>query len=96
MATPSQNPEQPGRGRSEAAPTERDALASLGAELLRRATDSQPALEAAWDELMAQWGIRGEPVGIQQLRTMIQQECGTSPDDNAFTRELIALRAGRS
>lgn len=70
-------------------------LASLGAELLRRAAESQTALETAWDELMAAWGIQGEPVGIEQLRARIQQECGANPQDNAFSRELIALREER-
>jgi hypothetical protein len=71
---------------------EPEPLASLGAELLRRAAERQAVLETAWDELMAAWGIQGEPVGIEQLRARIQQECGTNPHDNAFSRELIALR----
>lgn len=75
--------------------TEPDALACLGAELLRRAKESQPDLERAWNDLMASWGIRGEPIGTERLRALIQQECGTDPDDNAFSRELIALREER-
>jgi hypothetical protein len=67
-------------------------LASLGAELLRRAADSQAVLEATWDELMATWGIQGEPVGVEQLRARIQQEGSMNSQDNAFSRELIALR----
>jgi hypothetical protein len=74
---------------------ERDALADLGAELLRRARESQPDLEAAWDGLMAAWGIQGEPVGVERLRELIQQECGGTPDDNRFSHELIALREER-
>ncbi len=69
-----------------------NALESLGAELLRRAEESQPLLEAAWDELMAKWGVHGEPIGIQRLRELIQQECGSKPADNTLSRELIALR----
>jgi hypothetical protein len=106
MATPPKNPEPsgtsaeaessvPAGGASEAARQEADALACIGAELLRRATESQPALQAAWNELMTRWGIRGEPVGVQRLRAMIQAESGSNPDDNALTRELIALRAER-
>ena len=49
---------------------EPNAVESLGSELLRRAQESQPALEAAWDELMASWGVHGQPVGIQRLREM--------------------------
>lgn len=74
---------------------EPEPLANLGAELLRRAAESQAVLETAWDELMAAWGIQGEPVGVEQLRARIQQECGTDPPDNAFSRELIALREER-
>jgi hypothetical protein len=74
---------------------EHDSLACLGAELMRRAEESQPALETAWDELLATWGIHGEPLGIQRLRGMIQQESGGKPDDNEFSRELIALREER-
>jgi hypothetical protein len=71
---------------------EPEPLASLGAELLRRAAESQVVLETAWDELMAAWAIQGEPVGIAALRARIERECGTNPEDNACSRELIALR----
>jgi hypothetical protein len=82
---------QPNSARSRSG-NEPEPLARLGAELLHRAADSQAVLEAAWDELMAAWGIQGEPVGIEPLRARIQQECGTNPQENAFSRELIALR----
>lgn len=72
-----------------------DALESLGAELLRRAEESQPALEAAWDELLASWGIQGQPVGVERLRAQIENECGGSPEDSEFSRELISLREER-
>jgi hypothetical protein len=72
-----------------------DALARLGAELLRRAEESQPALETAWDELLARWGIYGEPVGVERLRASIRDELGGRPDDNSFSRELIELREDR-
>jgi hypothetical protein len=67
-------------------------LAALGAELLRRAQESQPALEAAWDALMKSWGVHGEPVGAQRLSAMMAKELGARPEDNTFSRELIALR----
>ncbi len=93
MATPLPAAEESAtQGRSGA---ERDALARLGAELLRRAEESQPALEMAWDALMASWDIHGEPLGIQHLREMVQQESGGKPDDNKFSRELVALREER-
>ena len=74
---------------------DRDALESLGAELLRRAEESQPALDAAWDELLASWGIQGQPVGVRRLRAQIEEECGGSPVGSEFSRELIALREER-
>ena len=85
-------PTGPPGGASDPSREERGAPESLGAELLRRAEESQPGLEAAWDELMVRWGVHGQPVGIQRLRAMIQEECGSKPEDNAFSRELIALR----
>jgi hypothetical protein len=72
-----------------------DALASLGAELLRRAAEGQPALETAWDGLLAAWGVQGEPPGVQSLRESIQREFGGKPADNEFSRELIARREER-
>ena len=74
---------------------ERNARACLGAELVRRAEESQPTLEAAWDQLMTHWGIRGESVGAERLRAMIQQDCGTNPSEPEFSRELIRLREER-
>lgn len=71
------------------------ALASLGADLLRRAEDSRPALESTWDELMARWGVIGNPVGAERVRDLIRQERGEGPDDIEFSRELIALRGDR-
>jgi hypothetical protein len=81
---------------SETSGNKYDTLASLGAELLRRAAESQPDLEAAWNELMARWEIGGEPAGIERLRARIQEESGPGPQEIAFTRELIALRTDRS
>jgi hypothetical protein len=98
MATPRKIVEQrlgdPAQASTEPAPVrdQRNALESLGAELLRRAEESQPVLEAAWDELMARWGVRGQPIGIQRVRERIQGECGSEPEDNALSRELITLR----
>jgi hypothetical protein len=82
----------PFSGGSDISRDERRDLAPLGADLLRRARESQPALEAAWDALLEKWGVRGEPVGIQRLRAMIGDECGSKPEDNMFSRELITLR----
>lgn len=80
------------RGRSD---NDRETLACLGADLLRRAEESQPATERAWDELMTRWGIHGEPVGVERLRDLIQEECGKNSNGNAFSRELIEAREER-
>ncbi len=66
-------------------------LASLGAELLRRAAESQAVLETAWDELMAAWGVHGEPIGAKELRDRMIAE-GHDPNSNEFSREIIAMR----
>jgi len=99
MPTPQKTSEKQANGHdsceSEPSGNQRDALGRLGAELLRRAEESQPVLEGAWNELMANWGIHGEAVGIERLRSMIQTECGANPEDNAFSRELIELREER-
>jgi hypothetical protein len=103
MSTPLDTPEHAGAAAPEepSAPRnsgtklphdQRDTLAALGAELLRHAQESQPALEAAWDELMAHWGVHGDPVGVQRLRALIQEECGSSGQDSDFSRELVARR----
>ena len=104
MATTQHNSEQPSglapgteRGSCGSASSKKDtdALASLGAELLHRAKESQPGLEKAWVNLLASWGVQGEPVGVERLRALIQEECGSKADDNAFSRELIELREER-
>lgn len=95
LPTGVEEPAVPNGSGTETARNERDSLAGLGAELLRRAEESQPVIETAWDHLMARWGIHGQPVGIQRLRAMIQEECGANPEDNAFSRELIAQREER-
>ncbi len=82
----------PPSGGNDSSREERSALESLGAELLRRAAESQPALEAAWDELMARWGVHGQPVGIQRLREMMEVEGQGNPDGKSLSRELIATR----
>jgi hypothetical protein len=41
---------------------------------------------------MAHWGVHGDPVGVQRLRALIQEECGSSGQDSAFSRELVARR----
>ena len=86
MATPQKPPPQ-ARGLS---------LETLGADLIRRAEETGPAMVAAWDQLLAGWGIQGAPAGIEKLREMIRHDSGNIANDNRFTRELIALREERA
>ncbi len=104
MATKRKTPEQStvteqstsaGNSGDQTTAAESDGLACLGADLLRRAEESQPILETAWDDLLASWGIHGEPTGVERLRSLIQKESGTTPDDNSFSRELIESREER-
>lgn len=65
--------------------------AERGARLLREAALSQPAISAAAAKAFADMGITGEPVGIEKLREMMLAD-GLDPNDNAFSREIIAMR----
>jgi hypothetical protein len=65
--------------------------AERGARLLREAKANQPALSAAVAKAFAEMGIEGEPVGIERLREMMA-ECGIKPENNEFSREIIAMR----
>jgi hypothetical protein len=71
---------------------DRKILETLGAELLRRAEESQSALGAAWDDLMAQWGVQGPPIPIQRLREMFEEDDGSKLDNKSLSSELIAIR----
>lgn len=78
------------RHRVESFPRE-EAPAERGARLLREAKASQAATSAAVAKAFAEMGITGEPVGPEKLREMMA-ECGVRADDNAFSREIIAMR----
>jgi hypothetical protein len=65
--------------------------AQRGARMLREADANQAEIAAGWARAMEQMGISGEPVGHEKLRAMIE-ECGIKPEDNEFSREIIAMR----
>lgn len=65
--------------------------AERGARLMREAKASQPAISAAVAKAFAEMGITGEPVGPEKLQQMMI-ECGVRPEDNAASREIIAMR----
>jgi len=59
--------------------------------MLRKARESQAAISAAAAEAFAKMGVTGPPVGHEKLREMMLTG-GVDPNDNAFSRELIAMR----
>ncbi len=65
--------------------------AERGARLLRHARLSQASLSAAWDRALQEMGIRGEPIGAENVQRMIAAE-GFKPEDNEFSRGIIEMR----
>ena len=61
------------------------------ARFFREVRAQQPAISAAVAKAFAEMGITGEPVGHEKLRQMML-ECGVNPEDDAFSREIIAMR----
>ena len=72
-------------------PPEKETPAERGARLMREAKASQATISAMSAKVFAEMGITGPPVGIEKLRQMML-ECGVNPEDNAFSREIIAMR----
>jgi hypothetical protein len=72
-------------------PPEDATPAQRGARLLRQAKANQAAISAAAAKAFEKMGITGEPVGHEQLRQMMEA-CGVKAEDNAFSREIIAMR----
>jgi hypothetical protein len=64
---------------------------SRGERLIREAEQSRPATIAASERVMKQLGIQGEPIGAKKLRELLIAD-GWDPNDNSFSRELIAMR----
>jgi hypothetical protein len=64
---------------------------SRGARLIREAEESHADVVAAWEKLKADLGIKGQPIGAKKLRERLLAS-GINPDDNAFSREIIAMR----
>ena len=62
-----------------------------GARLWREAKASQAALSAQAEKVFAEMGATGEPPGHDRLMQMML-EAGVDPNDNAFSREIIAMR----
>jgi hypothetical protein len=68
--------------------------AERGAEMMRRAKLSAPAMAAAWERVAKELGIDHlTPIGAEKLRAMMIAE-GIKPEDNEFSREIIRMRYG--
>jgi hypothetical protein len=69
-----------------------EAPAERGARLLREAKASQAAVSAAAAKAFAEMGIPEQPpVSVEELRRMMIEQ-GVRPEDNAASREIIAMR----
>jgi bacterioferritin (cytochrome b1) len=64
---------------------------SRGLRLIRQAEESHADLLAASQKLMQTIGIQGQAIGAKKLRKMLLAQ-GINPDENAFSREIIAMR----
>lgn len=72
-------------------PPAEETPAERGARLLREAKTNQPAISAAVTKAFAETGITGEPIGAEHVQEMIIA-CGINPEDNEFSRDIIAMR----
>lgn len=72
-------------------PSGQETPAERGARSLRAAQANQAALSEAVAKAFEEAGITAEPVGVEKLREMMLQE-GIRPEDNEFSREIIAMR----
>jgi len=59
--------------------------------MLREARAQQAAISAAVAEAYEKMGITGPPVGPEKLKEMMLAS-NIDPNDNAFTREILAMR----
>jgi hypothetical protein len=81
------HPGAPARQSGQPAPDEEP----LGDQLLREARGGQAELAAGWTTFMEELGIQGQPIGARKLREMLIAD-GIDPNDNSFSREIIAMR----
>ncbi len=68
-----------------------ETAAERGARLLRDTALSAGAMAAGWAKALEILGIRGEPIGAENVRRMIAA-CGFKPEDNEFSRGIIEMR----
>jgi hypothetical protein len=68
-----------------------EAPAEGWARLVRESRASQPALSSAFAKAFKEMGIIGEPIGAEKVQEMMRA-CGIKPEENVFSREIIAMR----
>jgi hypothetical protein len=64
---------------------------STVSDVLNKYTVDQSVISAGIDKAFKEMGIQGQPVGAQKLQEMVAA-CGVKPEDNEFSREIIAMR----
>jgi hypothetical protein len=70
---------------AEKAPAER------GARLLREARANQAVISATVARAFAELAITGQPIGAEKVQEMVAA-CGFRPEDNEFSRGIVAMR----
>jgi hypothetical protein len=65
--------------------------AARGARLIQESQIQHAAVVAGWTAVRQRLGIQGQPIGAKQFRQTLVA-AGMNPDDNTFSRELIAMR----
>ena len=59
--------------------------------LLERARQNKEKQRQAFAKLSEKMGIHGEPIGAENVQKIIAA-CGIKPEDNEFSRGIIAMR----
>lgn len=60
-------------------------------DILKKYMVDQALISAALAKAFREMGIQGQPVGAEKLQEMVAA-CGFKPEDNEFSREIIAMR----
>ena len=58
---------------------------------MREAHEGHVEFVAGWRHFMEELKIQGRPIGAKKLRGLLLQQ-GIKPDDNEFSRGIIAMR----
>jgi hypothetical protein len=64
---------------------------ALADELERRSQEEEADVVAGWDKFLKHLRIRGKPIGAKKLQEMALRE-GVKPENNEFSRAIVAMR----